>query len=252
MMLLSLPLIPAGVPFVGGRSFSRPGLLVPLAHKDIEHFMGQVLIMVGSLLLLPLAMPCLLVREGSQIWCGRRMLSELGNLLCRFPFAGVSSCIVSLDEEVESQAHQGRMAVTLAACYWRLRGFWFIPLLVMLVFLALSLGLFFDLEKKWTNLGFRLGIVKCWIFLFCCVKGFREKGSHDTLNYVVPPVLELQTSLLFSFHLSEFSFSCLLCYFQGLKLYVVERNRKRWVYAVLSRMKVMNYFLKIFNNRKIS
>lgn len=216
LMLLWLPLIPAGAPCVGGRSFSRPGLLVSLTHRDTEHFMGQVLIMVGSLLLLPLAMPCLLVREGSQIWHARRMLPDLGNLLCRFPFAGVSSCIVSLDEEVESQAQQERMAVTLAACYWRLGGFWFVPPLVLLGFLVLSLGLFFDLWKKWTNLGSRLGIVKCWIFFFYCVKGFREKGSHDTLNYFVPPILEFQTSLFFSFHLSEFSFNSLLYYFQGL------------------------------------
>lgn len=175
-MLLWLPLIPAGASCMSGRSFSRPGLLVLVTHKDTEHFMSQVLIMVEFLLLLPLAMPCLLVREWSQVWHGRRMLPELGNLLCRFPFAGVSSCIMSLDEEVESQAQQGRMVVTLAACYWRLGGFQFILLLVLLGFLVLSLGFFFDLGKKWTNLGSRLGIAKCWIFLFCCVRALGKRG----------------------------------------------------------------------------
>ena len=72
---------------------------------------GMGVNLVESPLLLPLAMSCLLVGEGSLGLAWKESAPRGGHLLCRFPLAGVASCTVSLDERGESQAQQGRMAL---------------------------------------------------------------------------------------------------------------------------------------------
>lgn len=61
----------------------------------------------------------------------------------------------------------------------------------------------------------------------------------------LPTVLFLQSEIpkqLLSQHHADICLSCLWIHFQGLSLYLVERNRVKWVYTIMSRLKVSVYF----------
>lgn len=67
--------------------------------------------------------------------------------------------------------------------------------------------------------------------------GEARKPSHCAVS----PVLRSQTSSL-SQHHADVYLSCLWIHFQGLSLYLVGRNRVKWVYTIMSRLKVSIYF----------
>lgn len=60
---------------------------------------------------------------------------------------------------------------------------------------------------------------KCW-------RGSPSVEWKTPCHCVVPPVLRSKTSSPFYYYPSEFSCGCLLCYFQGLLLYLVGNNRQ--------------------------
>lgn len=79
-------------------------------------------------------------------------------------------------------------------------------------------------EPTWA--AFCCQVRKCWAW----VTGWERNPCH----HAVPPVLGCQASSSSYYSPSEFSFVCLLWYFQGLSLYLVGSNREEWIYTILS------------------
>lgn len=98
------------------------------------------------------------------------------------------------------------------------------------------------LVVRWLSLGKRkeCGNLYCLLFLGWGLGNARPSlplllvETHTiSCHCVVSSVLVFQTSLPFPYHLAEF-FWLLLAFFTGFMLYLMERNREKWIYEILA------------------
>lgn len=178
-----------------GWSFPRLGLLVPpserLTHRDEEHFLGQVLPGVKSLLLQPL--------QFWVSWCGRGVsdlgwkedTSWTGQFRVQFPFASVIVQCLWVEEE---RLRPSREECHSPGCFlleglqW---GFPSVHLTHLQGLPGIVLGTAFWSEEGMRVPGpssaARLGIGKCWAWIvFCFVKAWGEEGSYNALLLCCP------------------------------------------------------------------